>query len=1008
MPGWLNDAQPFQNNENGAFNPNGEPSMPFMQTPASSSSFDFNQLQNQQLQQQQQQRMQNGNIRNGSPAFHNPMYNTQSMIPSKRPRPREDSIGASPQQHPGALPGSRSQTPQQALHAGYQASVNGNQQFPGASPYQQFQQPNSHANHSPIVQNQPFNPQAPHHRVQTMSPSPFSPATQNFATHTSPPQSENGSRVNTPHNGATQYPQGMPYGAPPNQQYTPPFASTANGAGLAQYNQHLQNQHQQQQMRIQEARVQQLQQQRQQGGMGSMAQPPNQISAQQMQAVRAQQAQQAQQQHRPSNPEQLSRTIAQWAQQNGQHYDPQPVINGKSISSVQLFMGVMKMGGSKRVTATNQWPSVSNFLQFPPPQQIAAAQDLQRYWHQNLSGYEQYFGLQQQQRRAMADAHRPPAQMQGGDMARRQELFSPTKQIANQPPQQLMQHPPHMQAQFQTPTKHMTPQHDPRQPLQNGYMTPQQSQARHPNIYSLPQPPMQPHARTIPPQETQKTSTAATKAMDAGPKTDPYPPKVPSATLGTNYEPKADIQEGGIPRTYGGVELEPRHFVNTVDYLLKYKLSTPKVEELGLLDIQALALSLRSGINAEVRLALDTLATLSKERDRHTTLVLDSCEDLLEALIDCADDQVQLLAENSPEVSDEMLVNSYEETIRGCKVENATLQELPEFGTLDYELDRAADRLICITTILRNFSFPESNQVILADPIVIRFLATVIRYIGTRSMLLRTHLNLLDFSKDVLVFLSNVSHWMDLPGKEEAFCILHFLLSFAPWPSPNSTEEQDCINFSPYTAGIHRYYPHAVDSLAKLLARGDPNRTFFRLIFAADSASSPSFDLLTRSFGLAIAAIPEIGKFGIITPIINARAPCILQGLLAAEILTSLIPSTEHDIAGSWLNSRDGFALSLLRIATEVGKAPPPPQPPARHPSGRQLDPDPFGYTTITERGFGVLKKLAEKAKDANGNSKDLPQGMIPDKRTVISALVHPTLRSPIKRQLSALSSLAS
>lgn len=93
MPSWLNDAHPFQSNENGAFNPgSGDPSMCFMQTPTTtSSSFDFSQMQNQQL----QQRMQNGIARNGSPGYHNPIYQTQPLVPSKRPCPREDSIGAS-------------------------------------------------------------------------------------------------------------------------------------------------------------------------------------------------------------------------------------------------------------------------------------------------------------------------------------------------------------------------------------------------------------------------------------------------------------------------------------------------------------------------------------------------------------------------------------------------------------------------------------------------------------------------------------------------------------------------------------------------------------------------------------------------------------------------------------------------------------------------------------------------------------------------------------------------
>lgn len=62
-------------------------------------------------------------------------------------------------------------------------------------------------------------------------------------------------------------------------------------------------------------------------------------------------------------------------------------------------------------------------------------------------------------------------------------------------------------------------------------------------------------------------------------------------------------------------------------------------------------------------------------------------------------------------------------------------------------------------------------------------------------MVLRTHQNLQDFSKDIVTFLTNVSQEIDLPGKEEAMCILQFLLSFAPSPAPNSAEEGNNIRF---------------------------------------------------------------------------------------------------------------------------------------------------------------------------------------------------------------------
>ncbi|KAI4099323.1 MAG: hypothetical protein LQ339_005998, partial [Xanthoria mediterranea] len=185
---WLNDVQPFPL-ENGLLNPLDANS--FMQMNPGPAPFDYDSIQN-------QQRMQNGS--NGSPALQN-MYQTQPIAGTKRPRPREDSIGASPGQAPGMLPPSRSQTPQQGAYPGFQTAVNGSQNFQGPNPYHRFSNAGSNASLSPSMQNQPYSSQGQPPRVQTVSPSPFSPGAQNFGSQASPPpQSEHASRVNTPHN----------------------------------------------------------------------------------------------------------------------------------------------------------------------------------------------------------------------------------------------------------------------------------------------------------------------------------------------------------------------------------------------------------------------------------------------------------------------------------------------------------------------------------------------------------------------------------------------------------------------------------------------------------------------------------------------------------------------------------------------------------------------------------------------------------------------------------------
>ena len=768
---------------------------------------------------------------------------------------------------------------------------------------------------------------------------------------------------------------------------------------------------------------------------------PNQMANYQM-AARAQQIQQQQQQQQQAmmmkpggNADQLIRTIASFMQQRGLQFNPHPTVAGRPINLLQLFSTVFRMGGSKKVSAMSQWPMVAQHLQIPPPQYMLASQELHNYWQNNLAGYEVYY-MQQQRQRIANEQMRIAAQ--NGDSVTPQGPWSPIKQTISQSPDPQAQRSLHAQTNSQPdysgPVKPIPREsQDPRQVQQNGYLTPQQmSQGRQSNMYSAPQPrsgfPLQ-TTPTAQRRQTPRTSSAPKVKEEGVPSTqersvepgrnDKDAPRQPHEGIGEVFKPnpiphpqerEAETHGGlqawwfntsGTERrgdtTEGGKEL--------VDDLTAARPWVPNVLELGLVDIKALVLSLRSGLHAEIRLALDTLATMSisplvtARISRETgPLSLDKCDDLLEALVECAEEQLDLLAENAPEVSDDILISSYEDMVRGCGIDAKSLQDVVEHGTLEYDLDRSADKLICVTNILRNFSdsdVPETQKR-LADPILIKFMTTAIRYLGTRNMLLRSYQTTLDFSKDIVILLSNLSQEIDLPGKEEALCILHFLLSFAPSPLPNSSDGQDLL-FSSYEPLVHRYYPYAVESLAKLLARDDPNRTFYRSIFLADSTSSPPFDILTRSFGLATAGIPRRDNPNF-QPLIQIRAPIIAMGLLAAEIIASLIPSSEHKLARCWLNSQDGFASSLVDICFTFGQLKYlQPQPGVR---GGLTEGDPYCFGMITQRGIALLLKLADRARDPDTSLAWLPSSIMPKKDRLLQALYSGEIESNLLRQI--------
>ncbi|MCJ1249421.1 hypothetical protein MMC30_006645 [Trapelia coarctata] len=1054
MPAWLNDVPAVSNNDNGAFNPSVDPAVAFMQTPTSAN-FDFNQLQNPQL----QQRMQNGIARNGSPAFANPAYQTQPVVPSKRPRGASDMYGASPRQAPGALPSSRSQTPQQAPYGGaFHGNINGSHPMQAPTPYQHLQHGgSSNASPSPVMQDQHFNPQVMSQRMQTVSPSPFSPAAPpNYGSQVSPPQSDYGSRVDTPQNGGHPYLPGMPYGGVPPQHFTPPPGSGNNGVqsnASVRYAQNTQAMQQQQQQRIQEMRHQQhLARQiqasneeaahRHQGGMLSAS--PAQMAHYQQAAARAQQMQQAV--LRQQNPEQFLRQLTQFMNQRGMPFNANPSFSGRPIHPAQLWTVVMKHGGSKKVSAGGGWPAIAGMFQLQYP---TAAEELQSYWGSNLYHWEQLlqsFQQSQQRHRPTPNQAAGPPLFQGDNLAIAPDQFSPVKQLhsQNQGAAAMIHARRQSAADFQTPTKPINPQQQqahlngygasshnhPQNQSQNAFSIvqhgiPAQAQHTHPHVH---QPPY-----TTPARNSLKREPHTEGPQEAEVKWDENTAleRCPKHPIGEEFQPNWDdkwyehIRPNPLA-THGGYAVDD--FDSDIAGNLGFKQKgadgpvlgmmtaladfvpvVPKIHELGLIDIRALTMSLRSGIHAEVRLALDTLATISGPPPldvRPMHLLLEDCEELVETLVDCAEEQVEFLAESAAEVSDVMLISPYEDVLRGCRSEMLSLVDVPEFGSLEYDLDRAVERLLCISTILRNLSDLRPNHRLLADPIVVRLMTTVIRYLGTRNMLLRTHRNTLDFTKDVLTFLSNVSQVVDLPGKEEALCILHFLLSFAPSPSP-ITPGIEGVMFSSYNPSLHRYLPAAVDSLAKLLARDDPNRTFYKSILTADSTTNPPYDLLTRTFGLAIAPIPnhsvaQTGALGI-------RKPFIAQGILAADILVTLIPSTEHTLARSWLMSQDGFALSLLRLISMLivkDQSPRQVMQPTRQ--GQPVDEDAHDWVVITIRGISILRNLAERTKDIDSQSGSIPTSVLPNKDILLRALRTATVDRNVLRQLCAYAGLES
>ena len=717
-----------------------------------------------------------------------------------------------------------------------------------------------------------------------------------------------------------------------------------------------------------------------------------------------------------NSPEHFIRSLSHWMQQRGLSLNPHPTVAGRPINLMTLFSLVVKMGGSKAVSARSQWQMVAQGLQIPPAQQVMAAQELQSYWQTNLLPYEAHqLQIQQQRQRAINDQIQMSRQNQAGGPGVPQDPFSPMKQMNAHSYDQSMASGLHARGPVLTDFSNSDkrggpPPHENRnQTNRVATVPPMSSDGRYPPATGVPLSRAQPASKTLSSPQGQQTIPSSDIVLVKGSKNKPHPaessrPRRLRRPLSPLYRPIHDVPpEGGDDSIrHGGFSISTLQAIG--DRMAAFKPKLPLPSELGIIDIRALTMSLRSGIKGEVRLALDTLFSLSYS----ISISLEECEDLVDVLVECAEEQIELLAEHAPEVSDAMLIVSYEEMVRGSKVETSTLQEIPEFGSLEYDLDRAVERLICVSTILRNLSTNEINHRLLADPAVIRFLTMVIRHLGTRNMLLRTHSNTLDFAKDIVIYFTNLSQQIDLPGKDEALCVLQFLLSFAPCPPPSTGATE--VVFTSFSPSLHPYLPHAIDSFAKLLAKDEPNRMYYRSILAADGASNPPFDLFTKTFGLAIAPVPErLAEYWSgfqrdkLFAIVQARGPYLAQGLLAAELLVSLMPTSEHTLAHAWLSSQDGFAPSLLRTVSVLGGRPAPQ--PSNNPRILEIE---SMYNMVAHRGIAVLRKLAEKAKGADKPLNGVLWGIFPQKEYVIENLLRSRMQGSFLRQLCAYAAIDS
>ena len=224
------------------------------------------------------------------------------------------------------------------------------------------------------------------------------------------------------------------------------------------------------------------------------------------------------------------------------------------------------------------------------------------------------------------------------------------------------------------------------------------------------------------------------------------------------------------------------------------------MNELGVIDIQTLIMSLKSGMKMEITNALNILTILTVQppmQQQQPHLPLAQCDDLLDVLLDYLEQDILGTCTRFGAVSFQK-----EEKVEEDEKESQLLHDLTYTDLFDMSLDEMKslipqlenstsdvwlslrERCLCIFNILRNVSFMNENMEYLAKHV--RFMKLMFDivdntrkvssvegrdttgkeawFVGIRRM------DTLDFRKSILMIFSNISMFLHLKDAKNCWC----------------------------------------------------------------------------------------------------------------------------------------------------------------------------------------------------------------------------------------------
>jgi hypothetical protein len=438
--------------------------------------------------------------------------------------------------------------------------------------------------------------------------------------------------------------------------------------------------------------------------------------------------------------------------------------------------------------------------------------------------------------------------------------------------------------------------------------------------------------------------------------------------------------------TYGGVDLK---------YFDKFEIKppVPHLGELGTIDIQALILSLKSGMKMEMTNALNIITILTvqpQQQQQPPSLPLINCDDLLDILLDFL--EMDILGTANRFAHDTPVNNSKDQMVTDLSYTDLFDMSLDEMKSLIPKLEHSTsdtwlslrERCLCVFNILRNLSFMNENVEYLANhKRFIELMTSIVDsttrvsnvegsdttgketwFVGVRRM------DTLDFRKSILMIFSNISIYLTLPLQ----------------------------SMTVFTQLIHDFLVHGPDTYYSLLAietwtKLTVNHDNRQVLHSLLVKSTDMYGLLETIWTELTAVIRRdfFSNEGRVMHAMTSNQLAILE--LTVIGLYNIIAIVESEIVKQQLaQSNKSVAMMILRLCITLAE------------SGNPQ------FSLVTKRGMELIRSLVcggdgirrrinphqQKSPTnlANSPQQDLDEGQLP-----IIEIAHRILDMPIVRE---------